>query len=431
MKSHLSVVRPSDFRRWAGLFAVCTLLSLLVPWAATADAQVPPPASAFISASGSNLVLGGQSVRFIGYNLPCAQPFLLDTGQLDYVLANIADNSGATALRMWFFQSNGGPGNWGPFDQVIAAAKAHGMRIIPTMVNEWPTCEPVTAATQPRKTLSWYQAGYHQAGDGYPLSFRDFAVQVAAHYADEPAIAFWQLVNEAEAPTLQPGGGLTCDEPTAAGALRAFGDDMSAALHTADSHHLVSLGTLGGSQCGLAGADFSYIHAGTVDLCEYHDYNDPLNPLGTGQVDGLAARLNQCRNLPGGGKPLFVGEAGIVNNVQPTGPQPAPGSGPPLTLESLQTRARLFHDKITAAFNAGVAGYQIWFKGPAFSSADESFAIGDGDPTEAMMRSVPLTGPPATVPESSANILLPLSAIVVLGGGGAVIWRRKRRAEQG
>lgn len=56
------------------------------------------------------------------------------------------------------------------------------------LVNHWTSCEPSTAT----KPSSWYQSGYKQTNDGYPLSFRDYAIKLARHYASEPTIAFWQ-----------------------------------------------------------------------------------------------------------------------------------------------------------------------------------------------------------------------------------------------
>jgi hypothetical protein len=381
------------------LLVAFLLLALgVTPVAAAAPrAQVSP--TGFVSRSGSKLVAGGHQWTFLGYNLPCNQPFQLPSAQQGYFLSSVATASGANAIRVWMFQSNGGPGNWGPFDQLIANAKAAGLRIVATLVNEWDTCDS-PAPTGAAKTLAWYQGGYKQAGDGYPLSFRDYATQVAAHYANEPTIAFWQLVNEAAAPT-----STGCDEAAAASALRGFADDMSSALHTVDPNHLVNLGTLGGDQCGTAGSDYAYVHAGAVDLCEYHDYGDPWNTLDQDQPDGLATRLHQCQTLPGGGKPLFVGESGLVANIQPApAPEPTPCSGwpnctPPATFASLGLRASTFQAKINAAFAAGAAGYEVWFKSSYYSAANDPMAIGSGDPTEAMMAGITRPSPPVTVPK--------------------------------
>ncbi len=378
-------------------------------------------------------MLAGKPWKFVGYNVPCTQPFGLPADQQTFFFRSIASGSHANAIRVWMFQSDGGPGNWGPLDQLVASAKAAGLRVIPALTNEWNTCESASAAPGSQKTLAWYQGGYKQAGDGYPLAFRDFAIQVAAHFANEPTVAFWQLVNEATAPTLDANGQLSCDETQASQALRGFADDMAGAIHAVDPNHLVNLGTLGGNDCGTAGTDYAYVHAGAVDLCEYHDYGDPFNTLYQGQPGGLADRLHECQTLAGGGKPLFVGESGIVANVQPAPtPTPAPCAAwpnctPPATFASLNLRASLYKAKITAAFNAGIAGYQIWFKQSYSSAANDPFAIGSGDPTESMMASIPQADPSASVPETGTAVLLPASAaavvVVVLGG---MAWKRRK-----
>jgi mannan endo-1,4-beta-mannosidase len=436
----------SSRRPWIGALGLaCLVLAILLP--SPASAAGTAPATGVVAASGTTLTVNGKPWRFVGYNMPCAQPFLLTTAQLSYVLAGVADNSGANAIRVWFFQKNGGPGNWGPFDRLVAAAQADGIRLIPTLVNEWPTCEanpPITI----QKTLAWYQGGYKVAGDGYPMSFRNFAVAVAQHFANNPTIAFWQLVNEATAPTLTANGQLTCDETAAAHALRSFGDDMTDAIHAVDPNHLVSLGTQTGGQCGTSGPDYSYIHAGAVDLCEFHDYDYSYLPIGADKApDGLAATLHACQAL---GKPFFVGESGVVPNVQPPpatqplncGPWPA-CTPTPVTYATLALRASIFKEKITDAFASGVSGYLIWFKGANYSAANDSYAIGDGDPTEAMMAGLSL-GPTtaATIPpivkvaaSSGHHHGSWTDSPILLVVGGAVLiliwigmWRSRRRA---
>lgn len=408
---------PPRRLRIGALGITVTILALVAtpPASATTTGAVPPiqataaaTAPGVVAASGTQLTVDGQPWRFVGYNMPCAQPFLLTTAQLSFVFASVASNSGANTVRVWFFQHNGGPGNWAPFDRIVAAAQADGIRLIPTLVNEYATCEANPPITVP-KTLAWYQGGYMQAGDGYPLSYHDFAVQVAAHYAGNPTIAFWQLVNEAAAPTLEANGQSTCDEQAAAHAIRSFADNMTNAIHAVDPHHLVSLGTLGGDQCGTNGSDYQYVHAGAINLCEFHDYTFTFTPLANDtDPDGLAARLHQCKTL---GKPFFVGEAGIIANVQPA-PAPEPTtcdpwptcSPTPVTYATLDLRAQLFQEKIAAAFAAGVSGYVVWFKGANYQASNDPYAIGDGDPTEAVMAGLdlgattPATVPPTTTP---------------------------------
>jgi hypothetical protein len=348
----------------------------------------PSQTTGFVRRNGRELTVDGKPWRFVGYNLPCANPFVLDEAALGLYLDTIQQASGANVIRAWFFQTNGGPQNWTPFDRVVTALKARGMRVVATLMNEFNDgCDGGVPNT--RKTLEWYQGGYKQPDDGHALSFRDFAVSVATHFANEPTIALWQLVNEAEAPHADG----SCDNAAGAAALRAFADDVTGAMKDADANHLVNLGTIGGSQCGLAGpAAYQEVHDGLLDTCEYHDYGDPASAWPTG-TDQLAQRVDECNNLPSGPKPLFVGEAGIQSNVQsdggPAACTPWPRcSGVEISAQSLSQRASFFDAKIRAALTNGVAGYVIWVKSPYYNPADDIFAIGDNDPSEGVVKAL-------------------------------------------
>ena len=415
---------------------LCGALSA-VSWtalAATAGASQTTAATSagggFVGRSGAQLTLGGQPWKFAGYNLPCANPFDLPAAALDYYLDDIQNNSGANVIRVWFFQSDGGPGNWAPFDQVISALRARGMKAIVTLTNETSTCDEPSLPANTYKTAAWYQKGYLSAEGGYARSFRAYAVAVAKHFANNPGVAFWQLVNEAQAPTLDSGGQLTCDETAATQALRGFADHMVTAIRKVDHHHLVDLGTEGIGQCGMQNpTDYSYIHAGNVDLCEYHDYGSPATDLPSGMAEAIAA----CSAL---GKPFFVGESGIPANVGADGQpnsacDPWPSCSPdPITITTLDQRASFFAAKISAANAAHVAGYVIWVKSPFYSDTTDGYAIADGDPTEAVLQTdldtpATLTAAPAQTPE------FPLMAAPILVAGavfGVAVWVRRRRA---
>ena len=293
--------------------------------------------------------------------------------------------AGATVVRTWFFQSQFDPdgtgpeaGNFNAFDRVVQGAAARGMKVVPVLVNHWADCEFGGQA----KDSSFYESGYQSPGYGYSLSAREYATTVASHYANEPAIAFWQLANEAEAPS--PGGG--CDEGRAAGALRGFAAGMTEAIKQADPNHLVSLGTMGSGQCGTANGDYRMVHE-PVDICEYHDYDyegNPAdnadNPMPGDEWNGLAVRLSQC-GPEGLNKPLFVGEVGISADVV---------GG--LDEGSLQQRASYFEAKIARQAEAGVDGFVLWEKvleasdSPEVAGGHEAYGVGYGDPTENVTR---------------------------------------------
>ncbi len=355
-------------------------------------------ANKFVKRSGERLTLNGKDWRFVGFNdfqltsMPgstfCGGT--IDRATLNWILAN-ARNDGASVIRTWFFQSYYDMTNasgkwlrinpsWAAFDRVLEAAAAHHLKVIPVLMNEYPTCEP----TPTNKNLSFYKSGYAQVGGGYPLSFRTYATTVARHYANNPTVAFWQLGNELE--NIDPRG---CDERTSATALRTFADDMSAAIRSADPHHLVSLGTIGTNQCGLVGADYRYVHAGAVDMCEYHDYGAASIPIPQDGSNGLGRTISQCRAL---NKPVFIGEAGIKADVGDSGRSTGKISG-----ASLNLRAGFFDAKMTAAFRSGVVGYVIWDKRQFASWSLQNYGggglyeVGPVDPANAVTATIART----------------------------------------
>lgn len=373
--------------------------------AGTGLALAPTPSAAatapagIVQRSGSSLVLDGSPYRFLGYHVPLgpspAHPVCpgYSDAAVATTLAQAQQASGANAVRVWMYQSYGGPQDWSRFDLVFSEARKAGVRVIATLTNQWGQCEGKYAdGSLPVKTLPWYQSGYRSPDPGYALSFRDFAAAMAARYKDEPALLAWQLVNEAE-PKKADG---TCDEAAGASALRAFSDDVVGVIRAANDPHLVSLGSIGSGQCGLSGsADYRYVHAGALDVCEYHDYT-PLSAVPGDAWNGLKTRIADCA---ADGKPLFVGEAGIQGGIQ------ADGSVGAVTADTLARRASLFDAKITQQLSAGVAGFLVWEKAPV---NDDGFTIGTGDPLEKVMLShafptAPITASPAPSATSSTT----------------------------
>jgi hypothetical protein len=379
---------------WTATAIAAATLTFAVPCSAAAQAP-----EGFVVADGDSfgVVSGGATVPWkpIGYNqyrlTSTSSGYVCDGGYgavSDAKLAVWLDQiraAGATVVRTWFFQSQfdsdgtgRGAGSFAAFDRVLAGAAERGMKVIPVLTNHWADCEFGGAA----KTVDFYESGFRSPGDGYQHSYLEYARLVAEHYRDEPAIAFWQLVNEAEAPS--SGGG--CEEDRAASALRSFAAEMTGALKGVDPNHLVSLGTMGSGQCGTANGHYRQIHE-PVDICEYHDYdyegnsNDNSdNPIPGDEWNGLAQRLNQC-GASGLRKPIFVGEAGISADVAGA-----------LTPDSLQRRAEFFSAKIDAQMAAGVDGFVLWEKvleasdSPSVAGGHEAYGVGYGDPTEATTR---------------------------------------------
>jgi len=331
---------------------------------ATFVASSSPPVSDtnFVSHSGTQLVVAGRPFRATGYNFhwigddSCPGPSAAET---EAAFAAIAATSKGAVVREAMYQ--GGDDNlaFTRFDHNVAVAKKYGIRIIPMLANEWTNCEPSSG----NKHLPWYQTGYTQRNDGYPLSYSDYVTKFAKHYANEPTIAWYQLVNEPDARSASG----SCDEPSAASALRKFADTNAAAIKAVDGNHMVDLGSI--SWCGGQGNNFQFVNSGKVDLLDiYHDY-------GAATDRSVSSHLAAGKAL---GKPSFVGESGICADVNSAGT--CTGT---VDSASLAQRSVFFQAKMKAYFDAGASGYLIWNWG----TTSRGWDVAPGDPTENVMAS--------------------------------------------
>ena len=242
------------------------------------------------------------------------------------------------------------------------------MRVIAALTNQWVDCDGPNGGAGAFKDEAWYEGGYAASvAPGTTVPYKDWATEIAARYKDDETILAWQLVNEAE---VKPSGASGSCSVNAAQLLHDFAADVSGAIKSVDPNHLVSLGTIGGGQCGAQGAEYATVHApATIDLCEYHDYGSPTTPIPGDQWNGLQVRIDQCNAL---GKPLFVGEVGIR-------PQDVGGT--------LAARAQAYETKLAAQFNAGVVGELVW-AWSALGSKTNDYDVGPGDPVVPMLARV-------------------------------------------
>jgi endo-1,4-beta-mannosidase len=329
-----------------------------------------------VSRSGTTLTLDGQPFRFTGINIymaasggtssSCGGELYPDVG------VPLSQMPNGIVFRFWAFQNffvADGSFNWSNLDQVLAIAAAHGDKVIPVLANQYSYCDGAT------KDLAWYQSGYKTTiGAGDIVTYREYVSAVISRYAGNPTIAMWQLVNEGEARNSD----LTCSEAAALSALLAFSNDVGGLAHGLDPSHLVSLGVLAGwagggmgQECGAANADYQTLMASPGnDVCDYHDYGYPTEPMGRPFGPNLVSAIPMCHAV---GKPIMVAETGIWAD-SPAG---------------LAPRAEQFSAKFSAQFQAGVVGELMWCwsAGPAYvlPDGDPDYGISPGDPSLAVL----------------------------------------------
>lgn len=342
VRSHLA--SPSAERRLAGGGPSPTYPASSPPFPTpTAPPAPPSPSAGFISRTGTQLALNGAQYHFTGINIYMAASGGRCGGLL-YPNLNtpLSDIPHGSVIRFWAFQPffvSGGSFDWATFDSVLSIAASYGDHVIPVLANQYAYCDSQT------KTLAWYQSGYRTdvlAGDLVP--YRQYVADVVSRYAGNPTIAMWQLVNEGEAVTSDG----SCTEASAHSAMLSFSNDVGGLVHQQDKHHLVSLGTLAGYSgagiqwCGAANGDFQTLMASSGnDVCDYHDYGYPTDPMGRPTAPDLASAISMCH---ADGKPIMVAETGILASNS----------------SQLAPRASEFQAKFNAQFAAGVVGELMW-----------------------------------------------------------------------
>jgi hypothetical protein len=355
--------------------------------APSAGSPTPPPPttttlpsgsnSGYVTANGTNLALDGQSYTFTGINIymaasggtpsSCGGELYPDVG------AVLSQLPSGIVFRFWAFQNffvQNGAFSWTNFDQVLSIANAYGDRVIPVLANQYQDCDGVS------KDLQWYQSGYASSVDpGDLVPYRQYVADVVNRYQDDPTIAMWQLVNEGEAVNADG----SCNEPAALSALAHFTNDVGAMIRSLDPNHLISLGTLAGYSgsgeqwCGAVNGDYqTLMDQPGNDVCDYHDYGFPSDPMGRPVAPNLSSAIAMCH---ADDKPIMVGELGIYANDQ----------------SDLPPRAQEFQAKFTSQLQAGSVGEILWGWNnvPNYSQTDSpsDYGIFPGDPTLGVLRS--------------------------------------------
>ncbi|GMA87967.1 hypothetical protein GCM10025868_32170 [Angustibacter aerolatus] len=287
----------------------------------------------FVSRSGSGFVRDGQPFRFVGFNYfdaaasdiySCAPQARLSDDDLTALLRTAHDTAGATVLRFWAYQpyTDGGRDFTG-IDRVLTAAKKADMLVIPVLEDGPGYCTTGETGMSKAEYMDdqWYTTGYREKFGSARLSYRDYAKVLTEHYADDPTILAWMMVNEAET-SRRVDGDRT--------ALLPFAQDVASVIRSVDTHHLLTLGTQSNGAPGTSGPDFAALYGDpSSDFAEVHDWayygaddqalpgsqDGRLPDPASGQCQQRSARIacsfaiaQQARQAPRGGRGRHQGD---------------------------------------------------------------------------------------------------------------------------
>jgi hypothetical protein len=334
--------------------------------------RVSTAASArFVRQNGTTLTLEGRRFRFTGINIYMAAsggtPSSCGGALYPDVGVPLSNMPRGIVFRFWAFQNffvSDGHFDWSNMDGALAIAAAHGARVIPVLANQYDYCEGRG------KDLAWYRGGFRsEVNPGEIVPYEKYVSAVVARYADNPTIAMWQLVNEGQAVNADG----SCEEKAALGALLSFSGTVGGLVHRLDPNHLVSLGTVAGYSgsgrqwCGAADGDYQTLMSSPGnDVCDFHDYGHPTDPMGRSLSPNLTTAIQMCHAE---GKPIMVAETGIYASSD----------------ARLAQRAAEFSAKFSAQFNAGVVGELMWAWAVkpdyVLPESDPDYGVFPGDPS--------------------------------------------------
>ncbi|KZT72191.1 glycoside hydrolase family 5 protein [Daedalea quercina L-15889] len=244
---------------FAALLAVISLATAtsIVDRQSTTGAAPPAAVTGFITTSGQNFQLDGEVYTVVGANSYWVGLTGLNSTEMDQAFADIAA-TGATTVRTWGFNdvttpngdyyqlwTNGTPTlNYGPtglenFDNVVAAAKAYGLRLIVALTNNWSDYGGMDVYVSQLTGTDYHD--YFYTNSDVIQAYKNYVSAFVSRYVDEPGIMAWELANE---PRCAGSTGTTSGNCTAV-TVTSWIAELSEYIHSFDDNHLVGIGDEG------------------------------------------------------------------------------------------------------------------------------------------------------------------------------------------
>ncbi|KAJ6608960.1 CEL4b mannanase [Mycena sp. CBHHK59/15] len=365
---------------------------------ATSTASVPA-STAFVKTSGMKFTLNGAPYTLVGSNAYWLPLMGSATGYSSADL-NTAFNdivgSGATTVRTWGFNevtnTNGGVPYFhlwtgstatvntaatglGSLDNVIAAAKAHGIRLIVSLTNNWSDYGGMDVYTA--QILGSGQ--FHDLFYTNPTviaAFKTYVQAVVTRYANEPTIMAWELANEPRCGGSNTAASPTCNTAT----ITTWASNISAFIKSIDKNHLVAIGDEGffnepGSHNfdfvyqGTLGIDFAAnIQISTLDFGTFHMYPESWGENANVEAWGVQWITDHATVMASANKPAIIEEFGITDT----------------------NRSTTYASWYQTIISTGVTGDLIWQAGSTLTNGptpNDGYMIFPTDPVYQLMKS--------------------------------------------
>ena len=360
--------------RWPALLA--GLVAMATVSVASVSASAAP--SGFVTTSGGHFVLDGSTYRYGGTNnyylgyqsnvdvdnaLAAAQAAnltvertwgFIDIGSTDGSMKTIDGSKNGVYYQYWD-PSTGAPayndGSTGleHLDYALADAKAHGLKVIVDLTNNWSQFGGIDQYN------TWYNLPYHDSfytDSSAQTAFKNWISHLlnrvntvsGVAYKDDPTIFSWELANE---PRCVGTGNLPTSGTCTSSTLTTWANTMSTYIKGIDANHMVSVGDEGfytaNSGSGWPYADTTdgvdnpaLTNLPNIDFGTYHLYPDSWGQSASWGTQWISDHI---ASAAAAGKPTIAEEFG---------------------LQDKSTRDSVYETWTQTVRTGGGAGWNVW-----------------------------------------------------------------------
>ncbi|KAF9461275.1 CEL4a mannanase [Collybia nuda] len=348
--------------------------------------QAPPASTGFVKTSGTRFTLNGARYTVVGGNAYWIGLTGLSTSNMNKAFSDIAA-AGGTTVRTWGFNEvTSQNGNWFQswsgstptintgstglqnFDNVVAAAKANGIRLIVALTNNWADYGGMDVYVRQIANSNNHDLFYTNAA--IQTAFKNYIKTFVSRYVNEPTIMAWELANEPRCRGSTGTSTGTCTPAT----ITNWARSISAYIKSIDNNHLVALGDEGFYNQpnaptypyqGGEGIDFDVnLGISTLDFGTFHGH---WGQEGNPQAWGKQWIIDHATSQTKAGKPVIIEEFGVTSN-----------------------QVAVYTDWYNTIVSSGLAGDLIWQAGSHLSTGDthnDGFAVYPDGPVYPVLRS--------------------------------------------
>ncbi|TCD64167.1 hypothetical protein EIP91_004480 [Steccherinum ochraceum] len=347
----------------------------------TTSAPPAPAPTGFVTVDGTSFKLNGATYTVAGANAYWVGLTGLSTANMNAAFADIV-KAGGTTVRTWgfnevttpngnYYQSwangkptiNTGASGLQNFDNVVAAAKANGLRLIVSLTNNWSDYGGMDVYVSQLTGTTIH--GLFYTDSNVLSAFKNYVQTFVTRYKNEPTILAWELANEPRCKGSNSQDNGSCTTAT----ITQWASEISAFIKSIDSNHLVAIGDEGffnqpGNPSypyqGSEGVDFdANLQISTLDFGTFHSY-----PTSWGQANpptwGAQWITDHAASMTKANKPVILEEFGVTDS-----------------------QATTYATWYSAIMSSGLTGDLIWQSGSYLSSGqtpDDGYAIFPDDP---------------------------------------------------